>query len=460
MPLQCLQCPGRAPPHGRSSAPRRPSRRAGGRSTGTPHSPLGTRPPDCSSGSWRRIACSSAASSAHGSRPSSAASSSRAAADGGQRVRLAPLAVLRQAEDDPATLAHRRFGDAGARLSGDLEQLTRLEPRLQQRLLRRRGGSPPADTTRSAQAPNRAVRRRAAPPQRERLRERVRRTIGLAQLEQLRTPRDEPFESLPASRSTPLRRRAGIPSGVVSIRAGAIRRRSRMMQPGITFDHEAGGSSPQRAVARDLTDTAHPGARERSQHEAITRGEAIRPSSSVSAPRTRRSMGPLCPRLSLPSRRLMSGRHNNVERRVGGSETKVSEPPTRVPKVSGAQPPHIIRGGLVLALAAERLDGLADVRQSEGVLRVDGLVDPPKQAASAGAALAAPAKPKTARATMDPMARMRFIGLSLLSAGACSPDTMYFSSRRGFGCTSSRKLRPDDPLALGRDRVEVAAGWR
>ena len=58
------------------------------------------------------------------------------AADGGQRIGLAPLAVLRQAEDDPATLAHRRFGDAGARLRGRVEQVARLEPRLQQGLLR------------------------------------------------------------------------------------------------------------------------------------------------------------------------------------------------------------------------------------------------------------------------------------------------------------------------------------
>ena len=47
-----------------------------------------------------------------------------------------------------------------------------------------------------------------------------------------------------------------------------------MMQPGITFDHEAGRSSPQRAVASDSTVTDAADARsERAHHQTITRGQ-------------------------------------------------------------------------------------------------------------------------------------------------------------------------------------------
>ena len=96
--------------------------------------------------------------------------------------------------------------------------------------------------------------------------------IGLAEFEQLRPPRDEPLECA-ASRSTPSTA-SRYPMGVVSMRAGAISRRSRMMQPGITFDHEAGRSSPQSAVARDSTATDLSEARdERAEHEPVTRGE-------------------------------------------------------------------------------------------------------------------------------------------------------------------------------------------
>ena len=118
------------------------------------------------------------------------------AADGGQRIRLAPLAVLRQAEDHPATLAHRRFGDPGARLRGRVEQVTRLEARLQQGLLRRE--------TDLFQPIRRDLRRLPVgqlgeglpAPQRESLRERMRRAIGLAEFEQLRPSGDEPLEPL------------------------------------------------------------------------------------------------------------------------------------------------------------------------------------------------------------------------------------------------------------------------
>ena len=47
-----------------------------------------------------------------------------------------------------------------------------------------------------------------------------------------------------------------------------------MMQPGITFDHEAGRSSPQSAVGEGLDRDRRADARgERAEHETITRGE-------------------------------------------------------------------------------------------------------------------------------------------------------------------------------------------
>ena len=74
-----------------------------------------------------------------------------------------------------------------------------------------------------------------------------------------------------------------------------------------------------------------------------------------------------------------------------------------------------------------------------------------------------------ARATMDPMARMRFIGLSLLTAGASSPDTISFSSRRGFGCTSSHNSSTgragscgasDSATAYSPATAATASRWR
>src|SRR5687767_5130857 len=58
----------------------------------------------------------------------------------------------------------------------------------------------------------------------------------------------------------------------------------------------------------------------------------------------------------------------------------------------------------------------------------------PKHAASAGAALAVPATPKTARATMAPVARMRFIGLSPPDGGCVSPALHLFRAGAPFGC--------------------------
>ena len=88
------------------------------------------------------------------------------------------------------------------------------------------------------------------------------------------------------------------------------------MHPGTTCDHDGGGPSPHSAAARDAADN---GAPRRTVSAAITarsRGASgIRPSSSVSAPRTRTSMGPLCARLRHPSRRLISGRYKPDRRR-------------------------------------------------------------------------------------------------------------------------------------------------
>ena len=133
------------------------------------------------------------------------------AADGGERVSLAPLAVLRQAEDDPATLAHRRFGDTGARLGGRVEQVARLEPRLQQGLLRRKTDLLQPICRDLRGLPIGQLGEGLPAPQRESLRERMRRAIGLAELEQLRAPRDEPLERLGVEIDA-LRARAGIPS--------------------------------------------------------------------------------------------------------------------------------------------------------------------------------------------------------------------------------------------------------
>ena len=57
------------------------------------------------------------------------------AAHGGQRIRLPALAVLRDAQHDPAPLTQRCLGDAGARHRGDLLNLTRLKPCVQEQLL-------------------------------------------------------------------------------------------------------------------------------------------------------------------------------------------------------------------------------------------------------------------------------------------------------------------------------------
>src|SRR5688500_13900515 len=51
-----------------------------------------------------------------------------------------------------------------------------------------------------------------------------------------------------------------------------------------------------------------------------------------------------------------------------------SEPPTTVPRSVRRSVAADAPGGLVLALAAERLDDVSNVRESEGAFGVDGLV--------------------------------------------------------------------------------------
>ena len=211
----------------------------------------------------------------------------------GERISLPTLAVLRHAKHHPAPLAQRCLGDAGARQRGDLRNLTRLQPCVQEQLLDPEPHLLQATGRDLSGLPVEELDEGLAPPQRERLRERVRGPFRLTELQLLRAPRRRVSSNRSASTSTC----SGIsryPCGVVSIRAGAMSRRNRMMHPGMTCDHEAGGSSPHSAAARDAADN---GAPRRTVSAAITarsRGASgIRPSSSVSAPRTRTSMGPL-----------------------------------------------------------------------------------------------------------------------------------------------------------------------
>ena len=211
----------------------------------------------------------------------------------GERIRLPTLAVLRHAKHHPAPLAQRCLGDAGARQRGDLLNLTRLQPCVQEQLLDPEPHLLQATGRDLSRLPVEELDEGLAPPQRERLRERVRGAFGLTELQLLRTPRRRVART---ARRRPRRapRLSRYPCGVVSIRAGAMSRRNRMMHPGMTCDHEAGGSSPQSAAARDSTDTDAPSRTVSAPITARSRGASgTRPSSSVSAPRTRTSMTPL-----------------------------------------------------------------------------------------------------------------------------------------------------------------------
>ena len=117
-------------------------------------------------------------------------------AHGGERIRLPTLAVLRHAQHDPAPLAQRCFGDAGARQCGDLLNLACLEPCVQEQLLDAETHLLETAGRDLSRLPVGEFDEGLAPPQRERLRERVRGTFGLTELQLLRTPRDESLEPL------------------------------------------------------------------------------------------------------------------------------------------------------------------------------------------------------------------------------------------------------------------------
>ena len=113
-----------------------------------------------------------------------------------ERVRLPTLPVLRHAQHHPAPLAQRCFGDAGARQRGDLLNLTGLQPRVQEQFLNAETHLLQATGRDPSRLPVEEVDEGLAPPQRERLRERVRGTFRLPELQLLRTPPDESFEPL------------------------------------------------------------------------------------------------------------------------------------------------------------------------------------------------------------------------------------------------------------------------
>nr|WP_235521215.1 hypothetical protein [Cellulomonas sp. Leaf395] len=117
-------------------------------------------------------------------------------ADGGERVRLPALPVLRHAQHDPAPLAQRCFGGAGACERGDLRNLARLEPCIQEQLLDTEPNLLQTSGRDLSRFPVGKFDVGLPPPQRERRRERVRGAFGLTELQLLRTPRDEPFEPL------------------------------------------------------------------------------------------------------------------------------------------------------------------------------------------------------------------------------------------------------------------------
>ena len=136
-------------------------------------------------------------------------------AHGGERIRLPTLPVLRHAQHHPAPLAQRCFGDAGARQCGDLLNLTRLQPCVQEQLLDAETHLLQATGRDPSRLPVEEFDEGLAPPQRERLRERVRGTFGLPELQLLRTPRRRVVRTAP--------RRPRRAPGPVGTRAGWFR---------------------------------------------------------------------------------------------------------------------------------------------------------------------------------------------------------------------------------------------
>ena len=132
-----------------------------------------------------------------------------------ERVRLPTLAVLRHAQHDPAPLAQRCLGDTGARQRGDLLNLTRLQPCVQEQLLNAEAHLRQATRRDLSRFPVGELDEGLAPPQRERLRKRVRGPFGLTELQLLRTPRRR------VARTAPRRPRRA--PGPVGTRAGWFR---------------------------------------------------------------------------------------------------------------------------------------------------------------------------------------------------------------------------------------------
>ena len=118
-------------------------------------------------------------------------------AHGGERVRLPTLPVLRHAQHDPAPLAQRCLGDAGPRRCGHLLNLTRLQPCVQKQLLDTEPHLLQATGRDPSRLPVEELDVGLPPPQRERLRERVRGPFGLTQLQLLRTPRRRVVRTAP-----------------------------------------------------------------------------------------------------------------------------------------------------------------------------------------------------------------------------------------------------------------------
>ena len=219
----------------------------------------------------------------------------RAAPAPGARWRARPLAdpaATRHAQHDPTPLTQRRLGHAGARQRGDLLNLTRLQPCVQKQLLDTETHLLETAGGDLSRLPVGEFDGGLAPPQRERLRERVRGTFGLTQLQLLRTPLDESLEPLRVDldvlRDQSVPERGGFDLG----------RRDKPAQP-----HNAPWNDmrPRRGRAvtpqRRREGCSDNGAPRRTVSAAITarsRGASgIRPSSSVSAPRTRTSIAPL-----------------------------------------------------------------------------------------------------------------------------------------------------------------------
>ena len=139
------------------------------------------------------------------------------AADGGQRIGLALLAVLREGEDDPATLTQGRFRDSGARLATH-RQISGLQLRIEQGLLDGETDLLEPQRLDPCGFPIGKLGERLPPPEPERFGERMAGAVGLPQLEQLPIP-------APRAARTPRRRAPPRRLETVAQRGGLDRRR-------------------------------------------------------------------------------------------------------------------------------------------------------------------------------------------------------------------------------------------